>query len=216
MTLEFYASDLSPFTRPVELQLNMKGIEYERVVPDRDYVLGEEYGKLTPLRKIPLLVVDGTAIAESRVISDLIEDLYPSPSLLPDSALNRARARMLCTVVTLYIAGPAVQIFANQRGRNSADIEADARALLVRGLDGLEHWIKPGPYALGKTRTVADCFAAPTLFFLRDILPAMGFGDFPEWGGKTKAYFAKVQQDADVAQCLASMDSAMKQRFAQA
>ncbi len=214
--LELYTNDLSPFARAVELQLVMKGVDYKRTVPDREYAINGDYGKLTPLRKIPLAVVEGQAIAESRVISDLIEEMYPTPSLLPDAPASRAQVRMLATIATLYLATPGVQIFANRRDKNSADIEADARALLTRGLAALDHWIAAGPYAAGEYRSVADCFIAPTLFFLDGIMPLMGVGDLPAFGAKTSAYYAAVREDADVAVCIDSMDSATRKRLAQA
>ena len=216
MVLELYINALSPFTRAAELQLEMKGVEFNRITPDREFVQGDAFRAVNPLRKIPVLMVDGTAVIESRVISDLIEELHPTPALLPESLIDRARVRMLATIAANYLATPGVQMFANKRDSNSPDIDADARSLLARGLAALEHWIAPGPYAAGEMRTVADCAVAPALFFLDGIMPKLGFGDLPEWGDKTKAYFAAVQKDADVGRCLADMDASLKQRLAQA
>ena len=102
------------------------------------------------------------------------------------------------------------------RDRNSPDIEADARSLLVRGLASLDHWIASGPYAAGAERSVADCVIAPTLFFLDGIMPLLGFGELPGFSDKIRAYLDAVRQDADISACLQKMDSTIRSRLAQA
>ena len=208
MAIEFYGIDLSPFTMPVELQLDMKGVDYRRIVPTRDVLFSDEFGVMNPMRKVPLLVVDGTPVAESQVIGELVEELFPEPSLLPESPLERARVRMISTVTNHYVATPGVKLFSNKRDAKSEDIHADSIALMARGLGALEELIAPGPYAIGETRTVADCTLAVCLFFASRVLDAMGFSALPEWGAKTTAYFEAVKKDADIARCFATMDAA--------
>ncbi|RKF21762.1 glutathione S-transferase family protein [Altericroceibacterium spongiae] len=213
--LELYVNDLSPFTRPIELQLEMKGLDFKRITPTRDFVREGGFGEISPIRKIPVLMVDGAVIAESRVISELIEDLYPTPPLLPEAPLDRARVRMLATIATVYLADPAVQLLGNMTEGNSQDIEARSVALIRRGLAGLEEWIAPGPYAAGETPSIADCAVAPALFFLKDILSRLGFTDCPEWGERTRACFAAMRRDADIERSLMGMEACLSEKLAQ-
>ncbi|RKF23073.1 SDR family oxidoreductase [Altericroceibacterium spongiae] len=111
----------------------------------------DAFGKLSPIRKVPILVVDGTPVAESLPICELIEELHPEPALLPGDPLLRARARMLANFANQYIAVPSVKMFGNRRAGGGEDIDKDMRELLTRGLTALETAIATGPYAIGDT-----------------------------------------------------------------
>lgn len=215
-SLELYTNSMSPFTQRVELQLEMKGVEFARTFPQRDYVRQGEFGAISPIRKIPVLVVGGVPIAETQVICELIEDIHPQPSLLPDGALDRARARLLARIIEIYVAGPLVLLLNNLWDKRSEDIAAYATSTAERGLISLEHWIAPGPYAAAGKRTIADCAIPPALFFLQTILPALGIERVPDIGPNTARYFEAIQKDRDVSHCLTRMESGLRDRLAKA
>ena len=130
MKLELYTNSLSPFARMIELQLAMKQLEYERHQPDRDFVRDGAFGDINPLRKVPTLVVDGKACPETQVIFDLVEDLWPSPSLLPADPAARSQVRLLTRIADIYLATPAVALINVLTREPSADRESDARAMI--------------------------------------------------------------------------------------
>ena len=101
----------------------------------------------------------------------------------------------------------------NIRDKKSEDVADNARGKIERGFDWLEHWIAPGPYALGEQRSVADCAIAPVLFFVKTIFPLMGMDTLPDFGPNTARYFDAVQKDADVSRCLARMEEGRRERF---
>lgn len=194
----------------------MKGLEFSRTYPEREFVRQGGFGEINPIRKIPVLVVDGIPVPETEVICELIEDIFPEPSLRPDDALDRSRARLLSRIVDVYLTGPLVQLSNNVREMQSEDIAAQATSMVDRGLPALERWIAPGPYAVGDQRSTADCAIAPTLFFMKSILPAFGIGKLSDLGPKTTRYFEAVQKDRDVGHCLARMEGSLQERMAQA
>ena len=55
--------------------------------------LRPEYLRLNPNGVVPTLVHDGKVITESSVICQYLEDVFPSPKLLPDDPYQRALAR---------------------------------------------------------------------------------------------------------------------------
>lgn len=87
-------SYLSPYVRKVLVCLEIKGILYEvdHLVP---FFGDDRFSKLSPLRRIPVLVDGDLAITDSSVICQYLEDLEPTPSLFPVDIRDRARARWL-------------------------------------------------------------------------------------------------------------------------
>jgi glutathione S-transferase len=47
------------------------------------------------LRRIPILVHDGAVIADSSVIAEYLEEIAPTPAVLPSRAVDRAKARWI-------------------------------------------------------------------------------------------------------------------------
>lgn len=87
-------SYVSPYVRKVLACLELKGVAYE-VDPIVPFFGGDGFTRLSPLRRVPVLVDDLVTLADSTVICEYLEERYPSPALLPQGAPQRARARWL-------------------------------------------------------------------------------------------------------------------------
>jgi glutathione S-transferase len=87
-------SYLSPYVRKVLVVLHMKGIPYE-IDPIIPFMGDERFSRLSPLRRIPVLVDDRVTLADSSVICQYLEDRHPEPALYPLDVAARARARWL-------------------------------------------------------------------------------------------------------------------------
>ena len=87
-------SYLSPYVRKVLVCLEIKGIAYQvdHLVP---FFGNDRFSELSPLRRIPVLVDGDLVLTDSSVICQYLEDLKPSPSILPADIRDRARARWL-------------------------------------------------------------------------------------------------------------------------
>ena len=87
-------SYLSPYVRKVLVCLEVKGIAYEidHMVP---FFGDDRFSKLSPLRRIPVLVDGDLVLTDSSVICQYLEDKQPEPGLFPRDIADRARARWL-------------------------------------------------------------------------------------------------------------------------
>jgi glutathione S-transferase len=87
-------SYLSPYVRKVLVCLEIKGIAYE-VDPIVPFFGDDRFSKLSPLRRIPVMVDGDLVLTDSSVICQYLDDLRPQPPLLPADIRDRARARWL-------------------------------------------------------------------------------------------------------------------------
>jgi glutathione S-transferase len=131
---------------------------------------------------------------------------------MPDGPIERARVRLLCRTVDLYVATPVIQLLNNELGARSEDISASALGMIERGMRGLERWISAGPYALGDTRSLADCAIPPALFCMKTVSPSLGVSGLPVFGPKVETYYEAIQRDRYVAECLSRMATGLEQR----
>jgi glutathione S-transferase len=87
-------SYLSPYVRKVLVFLDLKGVPY-RIDPIVPFLGDDRFSKLSPLRRVPVLVEGDLALSDSSVICQYLEDRHPDPPLYPADPAARARARWL-------------------------------------------------------------------------------------------------------------------------
>jgi glutathione S-transferase len=92
--LRIIGSYLSPYVRKVLACLDLKGLPYE-IDPIVPFMGDDRFTRLSPLRRVPVLVDDRVTLADSSVICQYLEDRYPVPPLYPVDVADRARARWL-------------------------------------------------------------------------------------------------------------------------
>lgn len=92
--LRIIGNHVSPYARKVFLALDHKGIDYE-IDPIVPFFGGDEFTRLNPLRRIPVLIDGDLVIPDSTVICEYLDDCYPEKPLYPADPAERARARWL-------------------------------------------------------------------------------------------------------------------------
>lgn len=92
--LRIIGNYISPYVRKVLACLELKGLEYE-IDPIAPFVGNDEFTRLSPLRRIPVLVDGSLVLSDSSVICQYLEDRQPTPSVYPHDIADRARARWL-------------------------------------------------------------------------------------------------------------------------
>jgi len=85
-------SFVSPYVRKVLACVNLKGLDYE-VDPITPFYGNDEFQRLSPLRRIPVLVDGEFSVSDSSVICAYLDEAYPGHALYPSDPKARARAR---------------------------------------------------------------------------------------------------------------------------
>ena len=92
--IQIIGSPVSPFVKKVLAMLVMKGVDFE-VDPITPFYGDDRYTKLSPLRRIPVFIDGDLVLNDSSVIAQYIEEVWGSPSALPETPEARAKARWL-------------------------------------------------------------------------------------------------------------------------
>ena len=90
--MKIIGSYVSPYVRKVLACMNLKGLSYE-IDPITPFFGNEEYERLSPLRRIPVLIDGDFSVSDSSVICAYLDEAYPDRPLLPSNPRDRARAR---------------------------------------------------------------------------------------------------------------------------
>jgi len=92
--MKIIGSFVSPYVRKVLACMNLKGLDYE-VDPITPFFGNDEFERLSPLRRIPVLIDGDVTLSDSSVICAYLDEKYPGHPLLPAGPNDRARARWL-------------------------------------------------------------------------------------------------------------------------
>jgi glutathione S-transferase len=90
--IRIIGSFVSPYVRKVLACMNLKGLACE-IDPITPFYGNDEFERLSPLRRIPVLVDGDFHISDSSVICAYLDEAYPGHRLFPSAAKERARAR---------------------------------------------------------------------------------------------------------------------------
>ena len=92
--LTVIGSFVSPYVRKVLACMNLKGLDYE-VDPITPFFGNDEFQRISPLRRIPVLIDGDFSISDSSVICAYLDEAYPGIALSREIRRTTARARWL-------------------------------------------------------------------------------------------------------------------------
>src|SRR4029079_3581581 len=92
--MKIIGSFVSPYVRKVLACVHLKGLSYE-IDPITPFFGNDEFRRLSPLCRIPVLIDGDFATSYSSVICEYLDEAYPGRPLLPTGPKDRARARWL-------------------------------------------------------------------------------------------------------------------------
>ncbi len=163
----------------VRIALNLKSVEYESVpvhlVKDGGQQKSTEYLKINPQGLVPTLVDGESVLRQSLAIIEYLDEKYPQPPLLPETASARARVRGLAYLIADEIQPMnnlgVVQYLKHEAGLEQQQLDDWYRHWIARGFTALEQLLsnsdQTGQFCHGDTPGLADCCLVPQLYNAR-------------------------------------------------
>ena len=167
--MELFAHPFSSYCMKVLIPLWSDGTAFEYRMLDQDHPENmAELASYWPFRQFPLLLDDGVPVVESTVIVEHLQARGGEAGRwIAEGELGR-RVRFLDRFFDTYVMNTmTVAVFNAIRPVESRDPFGVDKAMgtLRTAYDWLEANLGDGPWAVGERFTLADCAAAPSLFY---------------------------------------------------
>jgi glutathione S-transferase len=210
--MKLYSGDLSPYSARVRMQIYAKGIT--DIAIERPPHFGTaKFREEFPIGRIPVLDVDGDMIAESEVIAEYLEEVYPKPSMRGANARETAHIRMVARIGDIYVMNNmfmlAGQQYAPTRNEGIVDLLAGQ---VVRNVKALDRLIGKDGFACSGRITMADCALVPGLFLIETMLGNLGIRNPISTNANVAAYWSAIQKNEHAAKTLVELHRGLEER----
>lgn len=170
MSLILYGHHFSSYTQKVIIALyeNNTPFEFRNIGPETPEH-SAEWMRRWPLKKFPLLLDGERDVVETSIIIEYLHLKHPGPvRLLPDDPMQALTVRFFDRFFDLHVMD-AAQHAVNGALTGDAKKKEEGIALskekLERAYAWLDNELAGREWAAGSTFTMADCAAAPSLFY---------------------------------------------------
>lgn len=201
MALVLHYHPLSSCCHKVLVALHEMALAFEpRLLDLGDPQARAEHLARWPTGKMPLLDDGGHIVPETSIIIEYLQQRHPAAArLLPADAQACLDVRLWDRLCDLYVM-TSMQALVAQRLRGQAQSDArvvdESRGILGMAYGLIERQVKHGAWLAGPDFSLADCAAAPALFYARTIVPF----DAAQTG--LAAYFERLLERPSVARVL--------------
>lgn len=201
MSLKLYFHPLSSFCHKVLIALYETGTPFEPIIVD---LMGnaEAYKKIWPIGKIPVLRDEARdrTVPETSIIIEYLAQHYPGKTKLFPADRDLCRQmRLRDRFYDLYVQVPMQKIVTDRlrpAGKNDPYGVEEARALLKTALGMIDQEMASNRWVMGDAFTMADCAAAPALFYADMVSP------FRETHRNAMAYLDRLKERPSYARVL--------------
>ena len=191
MALKLYSHPLASFCWKSLIALYENGTPFDMVMVDLgDPGAKAKFQAMWPTAKIPLLEDAGRVVPETTIMIEYLDRRHPGDVvLLPPDPEEELEARLWDRVFDLYVMDP-MQRFIGQQLRPEAERDArtvtEALEALASAYDLIEKKFEARTWAAGNSFSIADCAAAPSLFYAAIAAP------FPSSHANLAGYFERL------------------------
>lgn len=168
MTIEFFAHPFSSYCQKALIAFYENDIPFTyRMLEDPG--VGEELASLWPMKRFPVLRENGRVVLETSIIIEYLQVHHPGPvKLIPEDPDLALEARMLDRFFDNYVMTPQGRfVYDSLRPAENRDPYGvdEAGKMLDTSYAWLDQRMEGRTWAAGETFTLADCAAAPSLFY---------------------------------------------------
>jgi glutathione S-transferase len=181
MSLQLYFHPLSSFCQKVLVALYENDTPFEPQIVDlANETSSAEFKKIWPIGKFPVLRDEAKdrTVPESSIIIEYLGQRYPGRTqLVPADADLARQTRFRDRFYDLYVHEPMQKVVGDRlrpaANRDPYGVE-QAKARLQTAYGMIEQDMATKSWAMGDAFSMADCAAAPSLFYANLVMP---FGD---------------------------------------
>lgn len=168
MTLQLYAHPFSSYCQKVLIALYENDTSFSYRILDNE-TAHSELASLWPIKRFPVLVDGERTVVETTIIIEHLGLFHPGPvALIPEDPRMALDVRMMDRFFDNYVMTPMQRIVLD-RLRPEPDRDpygvAEARRMLETAYAWLDGALAGREWATGLAFTMADCAAAPSLFY---------------------------------------------------
>jgi glutathione S-transferase len=168
MALELFYHPFSSYSWKVLIPLYEAGTQFEPRVIDNP-ATAAEWQQRWPIGKFPVLVDGDRTLPEASIIVEYLDMHYPAAApMLPADAAERLEVRLLDRFFDNYVHAPMQEHVGDRlrepAARDPLSVEK-AGAMLDKSYAWLDQRMAGREWAVGDGFTLADCAAAPALFY---------------------------------------------------
>jgi glutathione S-transferase len=193
MFLNLYCHPLASFCHKALIALYENAIPFEPVIVDlSDQASSAAFRAVWPMAKMPVLRDEerDRTVAEATIIIEYLDAHYPGPiRFLPTDPDQSWQTRMWDRFYDQYVQEPMQKIVTDRlrpEGRNDPYGVEQAKGQLRQAYAVIEQKIEAKTWMMGDAFTLADCAAAPALFYANTVVP---FGETEE---RLRAYLGRL------------------------
>ena len=166
--MKLYAHPFSSYCQKVLIPLYENGIAFELRLLGEEQANAEQ-AALWPLKRMPVLVDAGRTVVEATIIVEYLDLHHPGPvRMIPADPRAALDVRMMDRFFDNYVMTPMQKIVGDSlRAPEQRDAfgVGEARALLETAYAWLDDVLADREWAAGGAFSLADCAAAPSLFY---------------------------------------------------
>src|SRR5687767_7896515 len=193
MTLKLYFHPLASFCWKALIAFYENGTSFVPILVDfGDPASQAAFRAVWPMAKMPVLRDEarGRTVAEATIVIEYLDTHYPGRTrFVPEDPDRAWQVRMWDRVYDHYVHEPMQKIVTDRlrpAGENDPRGVELAKAQLRQAYGIVERELGANPWAMGDTLTLADCAAAPALFYANTVEP------FGEAHRNLKAYLRRL------------------------
>ncbi|CEJ13787.1 Stringent starvation protein A [bacterium YEK0313] len=170
MTLQLFGHPFSSYTQKALVALHENETPFTfRMLSQEDEATFAEFAALWPLKRFPILVDGATTILEATAVIEYLAVRHPGPvALIPGDPAAAVTVRMMDRFFDNYISTPLQKLVFDRLRPEAARDDygvTEARTMLDTAYAWLNRTMADRPWAAGEAFSMADCAAAPALFY---------------------------------------------------